>query len=80
MPVNSAFDIAFVQHEPGSVCSTFMDKPFTQNQDECLRYYHKTYDYRAAMGLATRMDMRTFIAHSASASAYGPFRFPNRIG
>ena len=47
-PVNSTFDIAFVSHEPGSVCSTFMDKPFTQNYDECLRYYCKSYPYGVA--------------------------------
>ena len=39
-PVNSTFDIAFIQHEPGSLCTTFQDKPFNQNLDECLRYYH----------------------------------------
>src|SRR4029077_17566790 len=43
--VNSTFDIAFVQHEPGPVCSTLMDKLFSQNLDECQRYYTKSYPY-----------------------------------
>ena len=38
-PVNSTFDIAFVQHEPGSLCTTLIDKPFSQNLTECKRYY-----------------------------------------
>jgi hypothetical protein len=60
---NSSFDISFVQHEPGPVCSTFMDKPFSQNLDECLRYYQKTYDYGtkpatvASTGILTYMTM-----------------------
>ena len=49
-PVNSQFIVAFVQHEPGPVCSTLMDKPFSQNLDECLRYYCKSYDYGTAVG------------------------------
>ena len=75
-PINSTFDIAMVQHEPGAVCSTLMDKPFTQNLDECLRYYYKTYDYQAAIGLATGTGIKTFIAPSATANAFGPFQFP----
>jgi hypothetical protein len=52
-PVNSTFDLAFVQHEPGPVCSTLMDKPFTQNYDECLRYFQKSYAYATALGAVT---------------------------
>jgi hypothetical protein len=40
--VNSTFDLAFVQHEPGAQCTTPMDCPFTQNLDDCLRYYQKS--------------------------------------
>jgi len=43
--VNSTFDIAFVQHEPGALCTTPIDCPFTQNYDDCLRYYAKSYEY-----------------------------------
>jgi hypothetical protein len=47
---NATFDVAFVQHEPGPVCSTPNDCPFTQNLDDCLRYYQKSYDYKTAVG------------------------------
>lgn len=30
-----------------------MDKPFSQNYDECLRYYQKTYDYGTPVGTAS---------------------------
>lgn len=52
-PVNSTFDIAMVQHEPGALCSQLMDKPFSQNLSECFRYYEKTYDYGTAVGAIT---------------------------
>jgi hypothetical protein len=51
-PVNSTFDIGFIQHEPGPVCSTLIDQPFSQNLDECQRYYQKTCDYQYALGQA----------------------------
>ena len=47
-PVNSIVRLAMVQHEPGALCTTFIDKPFAGangNLDECLRYYCKSYDY-----------------------------------
>jgi hypothetical protein len=43
--VNSVFYVAFIQHEPGLLCTTLIDKPFSQNYEECLRYYAKSYDY-----------------------------------
>jgi hypothetical protein len=46
--LNAAFDIAFVQHEPGPFCTTPIDKPFFQNLNECLRYYQKTLPYNLA--------------------------------
>jgi hypothetical protein len=49
----NVFYCAFVQHEPGSQCTTLIDKPFTQNLDECLRYYIKSYPYANAPGTAT---------------------------
>ena len=65
-PVNSTFDIAFVQHEPGAVCSTFMDKPFSQNLDECLRYFQKSYDLATVVGAVTSLGMRTFMSRTAA--------------
>jgi hypothetical protein len=52
----TTFDIAFVQHEPGPVCSGLMDKPFSQNYDECLRYYCKSYDYAVKPGTVTGVN------------------------
>ncbi len=48
--VGATFDIAFVQHEPGPLSTTLIDKPFSQNYDECLRYYQKTYEYSVRTG------------------------------
>ena len=49
-PVNSTFDIAFIQHEPGPLCTTLIDKPFSQNLDECQRYYQKSNSYSVKAG------------------------------
>ena len=53
LATGSTFTLYYVQHEPGPVCSTLMDKPFTQNLDECLRYYTKSYDYGTKAGTAS---------------------------
>lgn len=51
-PVNSTFDIAFIQHEPGPLCSTFQDLSFSSNLDSCLRYFSKSYSYAVKPGTA----------------------------
>ena len=58
-PINSTFDFGFVQHEPGSLCTTLIDKPWTQNYDECLRYFFKSWDY--AVAVATTAANGAFI-------------------
>jgi hypothetical protein len=73
-PVNSTFDIAFVQHEPGAVCTTPMDCPFTQNYDACLRYFQKTYGYATGLGTVTSNGARSFISFAQTA-AFGPVSF-----
>ena len=78
-PVNSYFDIAFVQHEPGSVCSTLMDKPFTQNLDECLRYFQKSYDYAIKPGTATFPVCASFMCANLTAAINGPAIFSKRM-
>jgi hypothetical protein len=50
--LNSTFDIAFVQHEPGAP-TTLMDKGFISNLAECQRYYCKSYDYATKSGTIT---------------------------
>jgi hypothetical protein len=75
-PANTFFTIAAVQHESGDQCSTLMDKPWTQNYDECLRYYQKTYDVGVLPGAVTTAGLRTFVAPVASATgASGPHSF-----
>jgi hypothetical protein len=74
-PVSSTFSLAFVQHEPGPVCTTLMDKPYSQNYDECLRYYQKSYDYGIIVGTATSPGMASFFQNVASTVGYGSVRF-----
>ena len=48
--VGATVTLAFIQHEPGPLCTTFIDKPFDQNLHECLRYFQKTYQYAVKPG------------------------------
>jgi hypothetical protein len=74
--VNSTFDIAFVQHEPGPVCSTLMDKTFSQNLDECLRYYEKSLAYGTKPGTITAGNQLMFASVVApTAQCITPVRF-----
>jgi hypothetical protein len=73
-PVNSAIRIAFVQHEPGAQCTTLIDKPFSQNLDECLRYYTKSYPYGVAPGAVnTAGCVQVFVGLSLSPEVYIAF-------
>ena len=75
LPVNTTLQIAMIQHEPGPICTTFMDKPFTQNLDECLRYYQKTYDYAIKPGTASLNGAISLITEGSRApAAYLPFQ------
>ena len=65
--VNSTFDIAFVQHEPGASCTTLIDCPFPQNLEECERYYQKTYQFGDKPGTA----------NANGAAMIGPITTPN---
>ena len=71
--LGSTLDIAFVQHEPGAICTTLMDKPFTQNYDECLRYYQKSYDYDVALATISSLGNTPMI--NAGGFAAGPIKF-----
>jgi hypothetical protein len=73
-PVNSTFDVGFVQHEPGSVCTTLIDKPFERNYDECLRYYQKSYNYGTATG-STGGSGSVIMLTAVNANPYFPVRF-----
>lgn len=71
--VGATVTLAFIQHEPGSICTTLMDKPFDQNLDECLRYYQKTYSYGVRPGT---VDINGSVALSPlTGGAFGPTKF-----
>lgn|SRR5215469_143232 len=72
-PANSTFDIAFVQHCPGSN-TDLIDKPFQQNYDEVLRYYQKTYSYGVAQG-STNANGSILGITAASSSPLVPISF-----
>ena len=75
-PVNSTFDIAFVQHEPGSLCTTLMDKPFSQNLDECLRYFCKSYELTDKPGALVGAGMKQLYTGIAAPNAFGTINYP----
>ena len=80
-PVNSTFDIAFIQHEPGAVCSTLMDCPFGQNLDGpmgCLRYFCKSWPYAVAVGSTGYSPAIPFTA-ATSTQAFGSCLWPKRM-
>jgi hypothetical protein len=70
----SYVDIAFIQHEPGPQCTTPIDCPFTQNYDDCLRYYEKSYPYGVALGSVNAQGMINFWA-AAGQNPFIPIRF-----
>lgn len=73
-PVGSTFDIAFIGHEPGQQCSTLQDKQFTQNLDECLRYYQKSYNYGIVPGAVSAPGcVQLTTQTNQSPSSYIPF-------
>jgi hypothetical protein len=79
LPVNTALNIALVQHEPGAVCSGLIDSPFNQNYDECLRYYQKTYDYGVAAGAANSAGSIGYPNPLASSTAIPGCQFPKTL-
>jgi hypothetical protein len=66
--VNSTFDVAFVQHEPGPVCTTLMDKPFSQNLFECQRYFQKSYSYGVKPGTVDQTGALNWYNQGVSSS------------
>jgi hypothetical protein len=79
-PVGSTFDLAFVQHQPGPLCTTLIDKPFSQNYAECIRYYSKTYSFGIKAGTAAFEGANaTFLTASNTSGASGYGIFPSRM-
>jgi len=46
--VGTTFDVAFVQHEPGTSFGGIIDLSFTKNLEDCCRYYQKNGPYATA--------------------------------
>jgi hypothetical protein len=76
--VNSTFDVAFVQHEPGNECTAFIDVPWTENYEKCLRYYQKTWDYAALPGSINVVGFWV-VNVTPAAGAIGPFQFTKAL-
>jgi hypothetical protein len=75
----ATIDFAFVQHEPGGVCSQLMDLDFQTSYDRCLRYFAKSYDYDVRPAASPSYSYMTFhwpYAIAGAFSAYGGTRFP----
>jgi hypothetical protein len=76
-PVGSYLILGFIQHEPGTQCSTLIDCPFGQNLDGdmgCLRYFQKSCSYGSALsnnGVPGYLSVYT----AASQVAIGSFPF-----
>jgi hypothetical protein len=77
-PTGSYLALAFVQHEPGALCTTPIDCPFGQNLDGdfgCLRYYDKSYDYAVKPGTASTNGRVNILSQANNTPyAYVPFK------
>jgi hypothetical protein len=74
-PTSSLFYVAFIQHEPGAICTTPIDCPFMQNYDDCLRYFQKSYAYSNAPGTATSAGIAGPWIPAGVLNAITPIRF-----
>jgi hypothetical protein len=70
------FYVYFIQHEPGPLCTTPMDCPFTQNYDDSLRYFCKSYDYGTKAGTVTYVGQSSGYGPVGWSSVWGVPRFP----
>jgi hypothetical protein len=71
---SGVFEAFVIQHSPGSN-TDLIDKPFSQNYDECLRYYQKTYDYGQPVGTVTSSGIKSHFQTTATTTAYGCVSF-----
>jgi microcystin-dependent protein len=79
LAVNTTFALAFIQHEPGPICTTPIDKPFQQNYDECLRYYAKSYEYATAVGAVNNAGLKQMVTLGAAAVGFGTISYPKTL-
>jgi hypothetical protein len=72
-PVNSTFDIGFVQHEPGPECTSLMNPDFATNLTQCQRYFSKSIGYNAVVPNGNWKNMGN---HVSGGSGRSNIRFP----
>lgn len=75
LPVNTILQVAVVQHEPGPYCTPFIDKPFNENYEECLRYFQKTWYYIHKLGTITAQGQRQIWQPVANTTIMAPVSF-----
>jgi hypothetical protein len=73
--VNSTFDVAFVQHEPGLQCTTLQDRTFEDNLTSCQRYFTKSYAYSQGIGtVSSAGQIAAVVPASQHPFNYVPFK------
>jgi hypothetical protein len=76
-PVNSTFDLAFIQHEPGLQSTTLMDLDFQTNLIRCQRYWQSSYDYGTKPGTVTSSNGSINLITATTWTGIAvPVRFP----
>jgi hypothetical protein len=73
------FQLRFMQHEPGALCSTLMDIDFPSNLLACERYYQKTYDYATAVASAVNPGMVSGVGIGTQVQIRGGVSFRQRM-
>jgi microcystin-dependent protein/phage baseplate assembly protein W len=73
-PVNSTFDIAYIQHEAGPSCGQLIDVNFEDNLRSCQRYYQKTYNYGQALAASTPDNGMSSVAPPSATYLVNPIR------
>jgi hypothetical protein len=71
--VNSTFDVAFVQHEPGPECTSLIDLDFQTNLTQCQRYFAKSIGYNGVVPNGSWKNMGNHVSGGAGRSN---IRFP----
>lgn len=74
----ATFDIAFVQHQPGVVCSYPSDIAYNQNLEDCTRYWTKSHPLLSAPG-ATVAGGVTCIMTATGSQVVAPVQFARRM-
>ena len=73
----ATFDLAFIQWEPGPNCTQLIDKPFSQNLDECQRYFNTNYPAGIKPGATSTGGYLQYTP--ANADPWGSWLFPKRM-